>query len=87
MLYRNFVAATMIFAVRTGLIVISTYLGGRCANSPPEFCRHYWMSLLTQAGVTLGLSAQTSAHFSWGPDFAATIVGVVVYNQARLCAS
>ena len=39
------------------------------------------MSFPPQAGVTLGLAAQASVHFRWGPDFAATIVGVVVCNQ------
>eukprot|EP00964_Phaeocystis_antarctica_P049050 scaffold28401_cov69-Phaeocystis_antarctica.AAC.4 len=40
------------------------------------------MALLTvQAGVTLGLAQSVSAHFEWGPDFAASIVAVVVCNQ------
>ena len=38
-------------------------------------------TLPVQAGVTLGLAQSVSAHFDWGPDFAASIVAVVVCNQ------
>ncbi|KAL3921296.1 MAG: hypothetical protein SGPRY_004953 [Prymnesium sp.] len=82
MLFRNLGAVSMIFAVRCVLIVLSTYVGGKLAGSHPEVCSRYWMTFLTQAGVTLGLAAEASSHFQWGPDFAATIVGVVVCNQA-----
>ena len=39
------------------------------------------MAFMTQAGVTLGLAQTVSAHFTWGPDFTASIVAVVVCNQ------
>lgn len=81
MLYRNLGATSLIFVTRSCLIVISTLLGGKCAASPPEHYQRYWMAFLTQAGVTLGLAQSASAHFQWGPDFAATIVAVVVCNQ------
>ena len=80
-LQRNLPAAGLIFATRAILIIISTYIGGVCANQPREFSQRYWMAFLTQAGVTLGLAQQASAHFAWGPDFNATIVAVSVINQ------
>ena len=48
MLGRNLVAVFMIFGVRSSLIVFSTYVGGKCAGSPPEYYERYWMTFLTQ---------------------------------------
>ena len=78
-LARNMPACVLIFSTRALLLVLSTFLGGLAAKQPKYFC--YWMTFLTQAGVTLGLAQAASAHFSWGPDFNATIVSVSVINQ------
>ena len=80
-LARNLPACLLIFVTRASLIVLSTYLGGSASQQPEEFRCRYWMGFLTQAGVTLGLAKDASAHFSWGPDFNATIVAVSVINQ------
>ena len=80
-LARNLPACLLVFVTRAALIVLSTYLGGTFAKQPDEFRCRYWMSFLTQAGVTLGLAKDASAHFVWGPDFNATIVAVSVINQ------
>ena len=80
-LMRNLPACLLIFTTRALLIIVSTYLGGTCAQQPIEHTTTYWMAFLTQAGVTLGLAQSASAHFVWGPDFAASIIGVSVLNQ------
>jgi hypothetical protein len=51
MLWRNIAAVSLIFGVRSTLIIVSTYVGGRCASSPPEFYNRYWMTFLTQAAA------------------------------------
>ena len=80
-LARNLPACLLIFFTRASLIVVSTYIGGVAAQAPEEFRCRYWMAFLTQAGVTLGLAKDASSHFTWGPDFNATIVAVSVINQ------
>lgn len=80
-LRRNVTACVLIFTVRATLIIVSTRIGGACARQPPDHVSNYWMAFLTQAGVTLGLAQSASAHFAWGPDFAASIIAASVLNQ------
>ena len=80
-LARNVPACALLFTTRTLCIFVGSWLGASLAHQPPEHRGMYWMAFLTQAGVTLGLAQSVSAHFDWGPDFAASIVAVVVCNQ------
>lgn len=80
-LWRNRSACILLFGSRTICIYIASKLGGRLANQPPEYTDRYWMTFLTQAGVTLGLAQAVAPHFAWGPDFSACIVALVVCNQ------
>jgi hypothetical protein len=80
-LARNLPACALLFTTRTVCIFMGSWLGASLAQQPPEHRNLYWMAFLTQAGVTLGLAQSVSAHFEWGPDFAASIVAVVVCNQ------
>ena len=80
-LLRNVPVCIFIFSLRTLLVWVATRLGGSLAGSPPDHTAHYWMTFLTQAGVTLGLANSAAAHFDWGEDFAASIVAVSVLNQ------
>lgn len=80
-LTRNVTACILMFSTRTICIFVGSWLGATFAEQPREFRHRYWMAFITQAGVTLGLAQSVSAHFDWGPDFAASIVAVVVCNQ------
>ena len=80
-LMRNATACVFIFSVRTALMFAANALGGAAAGAPPEFAGRYWMTFLTQAGVTLGLAKSAGAHFGWGEEFTASIVAVSVLNQ------
>ena len=80
-LTRNIPACFLMFTTRTVCIFVGSWMGASIAQQPPEYRNRYWMAFITQAGVTLGLAQSVSAHFDWGPDFAASIVAVVVCNQ------
>merc|ERR1719506_3368391 len=48
----------------------------------PTAVRTLWMTLLAQAGVTLGLVLEVQEQFEeWGKEFATLVIGVVVLNQ------
>lgn len=42
-----------------------------------------WLSLITQAGVSLGLAGEINFQFhdTWGPACATSIVAVIMLNQ------
>ena len=46
-------------------------------------CRYLWMTLTTQAGVTLGLAngIRRTHRDRWGPTVADAIVAAVILNQ------
>lgn len=71
----------IIFSARTLGIVLGTRLGAWFAGLPKEHGEYAWMAFMTQAGVTLGLARQIASHFSWGPQFATSVVAVVVCNE------
>ncbi|KAL1524951.1 hypothetical protein AB1Y20_019827 [Prymnesium parvum] len=73
--------ALLIFCARASGIVMGSALGCYASGQPREWTKHSWMAFMTQAGVTLGLAAKVSKDFSWGPDFSAAVVAVVVLNQ------
>ena len=80
-LWRNRSACILLFGSRSVFIVLGSRIGGQLGGQPAEYYDRYWMSFLTQAGVTLGLAQSVAPHFVWGPDFAACIVALVVCNQ------
>ena len=80
-LRRNIFACLLLFATRCVCIFAGSWVGGYVSQQPAHFRTKYWMAFMTQAGVTLGLAQTVSAHFTWGPDFTASIVAVVVCNQ------
>jgi Trk K+ transport system NAD-binding subunit/Kef-type K+ transport system membrane component KefB len=74
--------ALMFFIIRLITIIIGAYFGGVMAKDPPAFNKVAWMPYVTQAGVALGLATIVSNEFpSWGPEFSAIIISVIVINQ------
>jgi len=82
-LWRNRSACVLLFGTRSVCIYVGAKLGGLLGEQPAEYVDRYWMTLLTQAGVTLGLAQAIAPRFAWGPDFSACIVALVVCNQVR----
>lgn len=56
-------------------------LGSRYAGSPEPVRRLAWLGLISQAGVTLGLSLLVAAEFpSWGGQFVAVTTAVIIVH-------
>lgn len=74
--------ALLFFTIRLITIIIGAYFGGIMAKDPPKFNKVAWMPYVTQAGVALGLATIVAYEFpSWGPQFSAIIISVIVINQ------
>lgn len=73
--------AAAIHLVRMASLVAATMLSGRAL--PKEFGNVWWMAMVTQAGVALGLARAVVARFpGWGDDFYVLMVATIVLNQA-----
>ena len=79
----NLPTALLIFSLRLAGIYAGALWGGRLGGAPPSHVERYWMTFVTQAGVTLGLAQRVSVQFadSFGPGLALTITAEVVLNQ------
>ena len=65
-----FWAALVIVLVRILAICIGSWLGCFSTGTITEFRRVFWMSMVTQAGVALGLARLAGTRFpDWGPHF------------------
>lgn len=75
----------IVFAVRALCFAIGSYAGGHYAGGMPErHKRTMWSSMLTQAGVSLGIAAEVALAFpspEWGNDFQSTVISVILFNQ------
>jgi len=80
-LQRNWLACVLLFAARTGGIYLGSGVGGKVGGQPKEFYEKYWMSFLTQAGVSLGLAMSVPDAYPWKKDFVACCVALMVANQ------
>lgn len=55
--------------------------GARLGRAGPQVTRFAWMGLLSQAGVTLGLSLLVQRQFpGWGDDFAAITGAAIIFH-------
>ena len=74
--------ALIVAAVRAAAIFAGSGLGGWVAGQSRQHNLHIWMTLLTQAGVSLGLASEVGMSFpGWGRAFQSSIIAVVVINQ------
>ena len=79
---RTWPFALALVGVRLMGIALGSWSGGRLAGEPERFNRIAWMSYITQAGVALGLAKGVAVAFpDWGPAFATTLIGLIVFNQ------
>jgi hypothetical protein len=80
--YKSFGFAAIMTVIRAFTIFLGSFTGGTLAGQPPQHNRIIWMTLLTQAGVSLGLASEVGATFKgWGRQFQATIISIVLLNQ------
>ncbi len=67
--------------VRGGLTWLGVRVGARMANTPPAVAGRTWMGLVSQAGVTLGLSLLVAREFpDWGRDFIAFTTAIIIFH-------
>lgn len=71
-----FLAAVVVFLVRLVAIYLGSWLGCLASATPGEHRRLFWMSMVTQAGVAMGLARLAGTRFpDWGPTFQTYMVG------------
>ncbi len=74
--------AIVFFVLRLIALVISGYVGVSLGGDPARFKWISWMPYVTQAGVSIGLTAVVAGEFTeWGTEFGTIIVAVIVLNQ------
>ncbi|MCA9981693.1 MAG: cation:proton antiporter, partial [Anaerolineales bacterium] len=62
-LFTTLPIALALFAVRAGSIFLGGYVGGRLAGESEKHSRYYWLGLITQAGIALGLAREVANEF------------------------
>ncbi len=73
--------ALVIVLVRGGLTWAGATVGARVTDSPAPVVRLGWMGLISQAGVTLGLSLLVAREFpTWGTQFVAITTAVIIVH-------
>lgn len=78
----SFGFAAIVATVRAASIFIGSSTGGWLAGQDRKANMLIWMTLLTQAGVSLGLASEVGMTFpGWGRAFQTSIIAVVVINQ------
>lgn len=81
-----FTAAVVVFLVRLVAIWAGAWLGCTSTATVPEFRRLFWMSMVTQAGVAMGLARLAGTRFpDWGPHFQTYMVGSALIAMCAAC--
>ena len=73
--------ALVVVGARAAFTWAGTRLGTGYAGSPASVRRYGWMGLISQAGVTLGLSLLVAREFpDWGGQFVAVTTAVIIVH-------
>ncbi|KAF5838418.1 Cation/H+ exchanger [Dunaliella salina] len=73
--------ALVIAAVRLVAIYIGAGVGCLATSTSPEFRRNFWLSMVTQAGVAMGLARLAGTRFPlWGPHFQTFMMSIILIN-------
>jgi Kef-type K+ transport system membrane component KefB len=76
------VVALAVAALRAILIWTATTAGARYARTPSPAGRLLWTGLISQAGVTLGLTSIVAGEFpTWGVSMQTLVVAVIALHQ------
>ena len=69
-------------AVRLGLIRFGAGVGARVAGIEPQTSAYAWTGLVSQAGITLGLTAVVASEFpGWGSQIQMVLVALIVIHE------
>ena len=81
-LYQALPFAFITALARAAAFAASTVIGGKWTGMPAKQRNTLWLSMITQAGVSLGIAAEVALSFpSWGGSFQSVIVAVILVNQ------
>jgi hypothetical protein len=70
--------ALLVCGVRLGAIYVGSLLGCAISGTSSDHRRFFWMSMVTQAGVAMGLARLAGTRFpGWGAHFQTFMVSVV----------
>jgi Kef-type K+ transport system membrane component KefB len=74
--------ALMLCSARAVCVWTGTWLGTRLARAEPVVKRYAWYGFISQAGVTLALSAIVARSFpDWGPAVQALIIAMIAVHE------
>lgn len=74
--------ALAIVVVRMGLLYTGTVLGSRMVTGEPPSTPLLWRGLVSQAGVTLGMTILVSAEFpEWGGRFETLMLAIIAMHE------
>ena len=74
--------AVIIVFARVLAIFVGSSVGGAIAGQSRQHNLHIWMTMITQAGVSLGLASEVGMNYpGWGRHFQTSIIAIVVINQ------
>jgi Kef-type K+ transport system membrane component KefB len=74
--------ALMLCSVRAACVWFGTWIGTRLASAEPVVKRYAWYGFISQAGVTLALSAIVARSFpDWGPAVQALIIAMIAVHE------
>lgn len=70
------IAALRFFAIHSGAAASSW-----ATDRPLSETRWMGITLISQAGISLGLALEVQSQFTWGRDFSSLVIAIVVINQ------
>jgi hypothetical protein len=74
--------AAIVVAARLAAIMAGSWAGCAASGVRPEVARRFWLSMVTQAGVALGLARIAGAHFpGWGHHFQTLMMAIIMINM------
>jgi len=71
----------LITVARLISIWVGAYVSGYITDRPEKEKNWMGLTLVSQAGISLGLALEVQKKFVWGRDFSSVVIGVVVLNQ------
>ncbi|HUH03739.1 MAG TPA: cation:proton antiporter [Kofleriaceae bacterium] len=74
--------ALLLVAVRALCVYLGTAIGTRVSGAEPVVVRYAWLGFISQAGVTLALSAIVAREFpTWGAEIQILVVAMIALHE------
>jgi NhaP-type Na+/H+ or K+/H+ antiporter len=74
--------AALVYAVRLAAIACGSWAGCTAGGASSETRRLFWLTMVTQAGIAMGLARMVATRFpEWGPNFQTLIFAIVLLNM------